>query len=170
MRLIKKYRPECDILIVTFHGGGEGVKYERLTKKMECYYRSPRGNVFLFARTAVDHGADLVVGHGPHVLRAMEVYKKKLIAYSLGNFIGYAKFSVSGKKGYSVYLEAVTDSRGDLLHGFNSFLLRHYLTACSSPVSDGSADKQNSQQDQPNPSLEGKLDFRCRGPVPAAGT
>ncbi|HEY0699796.1 MAG TPA: CapA family protein, partial [Micromonospora sp.] len=40
------------------------------------------------SRAMIDAGADLVVGHGPHVLRAMEFYQGRLIAYSLGNFAG----------------------------------------------------------------------------------
>jgi poly-gamma-glutamate synthesis protein (capsule biosynthesis protein) len=41
-----------------------------------------------FAREMIDAGADLVVGHGPHLLRGLELYKGKPIFYSLGNFIG----------------------------------------------------------------------------------
>jgi poly-gamma-glutamate capsule biosynthesis protein CapA/YwtB (metallophosphatase superfamily) len=41
-----------------------------------------------FARAMIDAGADLVVGHGPHLLRGLELYKGKPIFYSLGNFIG----------------------------------------------------------------------------------
>ena len=44
----------------------------------------------------MDAGADLVVGHGPHVMRGMEWYKKRLIAYSMGNFAGYKVFSLGG--------------------------------------------------------------------------
>ena len=53
---------------------------------------------------AVDAGADLVLGSGPHVLRGMELYHGRLIAYSLGNFAGYHNFSLDGVLGESVVL------------------------------------------------------------------
>jgi poly-gamma-glutamate synthesis protein (capsule biosynthesis protein) len=40
-----------------------------------------------FARNCIDHGAHAVVGHGPHILRGIEIYRKRPIFYSLGNFI-----------------------------------------------------------------------------------
>jgi hypothetical protein len=57
-----------------------------------------------FSRSVIDAGADLVLGHGPHVLRALEVYKSKLIAYSLGNFLTYSMFNVKGPNGLSAIL------------------------------------------------------------------
>jgi poly-gamma-glutamate capsule biosynthesis protein CapA/YwtB (metallophosphatase superfamily) len=44
----------------------------------------------------IDAGADLVLGHSPHVPRALELHKGKLIAYSLGNFMGYWTLSTDG--------------------------------------------------------------------------
>ena len=66
------------------------------------------GTSSMFARRmVVDAGADLVIGHGPHVVRAAERYKDRLIAYSLGNFATYYGISVAGIKGvlrrYSLY-------------------------------------------------------------------
>jgi hypothetical protein len=52
----------------------------------------------------VDAGADLVVGHGPHVLRGMEFYRGKLIAYSLGNFATYRGFNLDGPSGLTTIL------------------------------------------------------------------
>jgi hypothetical protein len=69
-----------------------------------------RGNVIKFARAAVDAGADMVIGHGPHVPRAMEVYKGKLIAYSLGNFLTYALFNLRGPNSLSVILKVRIDA------------------------------------------------------------
>ena len=57
----------------------------------------------------VDAGADLVVGHGPHVVRAVERYKDRLIAYSLGNFATYYGISVEGIKGLAPILVATLD-------------------------------------------------------------
>jgi poly-gamma-glutamate capsule biosynthesis protein CapA/YwtB (metallophosphatase superfamily) len=61
---------------------------------------------------AVDAGADLVLGSGPHVLRAMEVYRGRLIAYSLGNFAGYHNFSLEGDLGESAILRVTLDADG----------------------------------------------------------
>jgi hypothetical protein len=54
----------------------------------------------------VDAGAQLVIGSGPHVVRGMEVYHGKLIAYSLGNFATYGPFNLNGENGISLVLEA----------------------------------------------------------------
>ena len=49
-----------------------------------------------FARTAIGAGADVVLGSGPHVLRGLELYRRRLIAYSLGNLTGWQNFNTSG--------------------------------------------------------------------------
>ena len=63
----------------------------------------------------VDAGADIVLGHGPHVIRAVEVYKNKFIAYSLGNFNTYGRFSLTGDKGIAPLLDIKLKSNGDFL-------------------------------------------------------
>jgi hypothetical protein len=81
----------------------------RVTDADEIYAGTNRGNVVHFARAAIDSGADLVIGHGPHVPRAMEIYKGKLIAYSLGNFLTYGRFNIQGPSGTSLVLKASID-------------------------------------------------------------
>ena len=76
--------------------------------------RTPR---IWFARGAVDAGADLVIGHGPHVVRGMERYKNRLIAYSLGNFATYYGISVAGIKGIAPILSATLDGEGRFIEG-----------------------------------------------------
>lgn len=63
----------ADLIVVTFHWGAEGSNYPKDYQKH-------------FAQLAIDCGADLVIGHHPHVLQGLEIYKNRLIAYSLGNF------------------------------------------------------------------------------------
>ena len=70
-----------------------------------------------FSRAVVDAGADLVVGHGPHVLRAVELYKGRLIAYSLGNFATYFGISVVGAKGLAPILKVRLAANGQFLDG-----------------------------------------------------
>ncbi|NND55088.1 MAG: CapA family protein [Gammaproteobacteria bacterium] len=112
-----------DIVIVSFHGGAEGKPgAERLGFGMEYAYGEPRGNVVDFAHRVIDAGADLVLGHGPHVPRALELYRDRLIAYSLGNFATYYGISVSGAKGYAPVLLTEIDAqgrfRGGRLHSY----------------------------------------------------
>jgi hypothetical protein len=106
-----------DIVIVSFHGGAEGVNMTHVPFAEEEYYGEPRGDVVWFARGAVDAGADLVIGHGPHVVRGMERYKDRLIAYSLGNFATYYGISVAGIKGIAPILTATLDGRGRFVEG-----------------------------------------------------
>ncbi|UCG74304.1 MAG: CapA family protein [Chromatiales bacterium] len=106
-----------DIVIVSFHGGGEGADAERIPFAEEFYREENRGNVVKFARAMVDAGADLVFGHGPHVPRAMELYRERLVAYSLGNFATWWGISVSGPKGYAPILRATVDGNGRFVSG-----------------------------------------------------
>jgi hypothetical protein len=88
-----------DIVVVSFHGGSEGEGASTLPFAHEIYQGEDRGDVVEFAHAVVDAGADLVLGSGPHVLRAIELYRDRLIAYSLGNFATYYGISVSGIRG-----------------------------------------------------------------------
>jgi hypothetical protein len=106
-----------DIVIVSFHGGAEGRDVSRLPFAEEEYFGEPRGDVVLFSRMMVDAGADLVIGHGPHVIRAMENYKDRLIAYSLGNFATYYGISVEGIKGIAPILKVTLDGDGNFVEG-----------------------------------------------------
>lgn len=103
--LVEKTKKECDFLIVSFHGGAEGGNMYRVPKTTEMFYGENRGDVYKFARAVSDAGADLIIGHGPHVLRAMEIYNNSFIAYSLGNFVGYKQFSLAGNNGISAILQ-----------------------------------------------------------------
>ena len=108
---------EFDIVVVTFHGGAEGTDATRVPFSDEEYYGEPRGDVVKFARGAVDVGADLVIGHGPHVVRGMERYNGRLIAYSLGNFATYYGISVAGIKGVAPILTVTLDGNGSFVEG-----------------------------------------------------
>lgn len=103
--LVEKTKKECDFLVVSFHGGAEGGNMFRVPKETEIFYGENRGDVYKFARAVSDAGADLIIGHGPHVLRAMEIYNNSFIAYSLGNFVGYKQFSLAGNNGISAILQ-----------------------------------------------------------------
>jgi hypothetical protein len=107
---------KADLVVLSFHGGAEGAKARHVPGQVEIAWGEPRGDVRALAHTAIDAGADLVLGHGPHVLRAMEVYKGRLVAYSLGNFTGYRQFGTGGGPGgTTVVLEAELAPNGVLV-------------------------------------------------------
>ena len=89
----------CDIVIVSFHAGAEGASATHTPRKDEVFLGYNRGNVYKFAHGCIDAGADILLGHGPHVTRAVELYKDRFITYSMGNFCTYEKFSLRGPKG-----------------------------------------------------------------------
>ncbi|HWJ24621.1 MAG TPA: CapA family protein [Gemmatimonadaceae bacterium] len=81
-------------VVVTVHMGAEGADAQRVRDSVEHYYGGSRGNPVAFARAATEAGADLVIGHGPHVVRALEWRGPALVAYSLGNLITYGPFQL----------------------------------------------------------------------------
>jgi len=103
--VVDSIRPLVDLLLVTFHGGAEGVKAQRTSVVAESLGREPRGDLRRWARAVIDAGADAVIGHGPHVLRGMEFYRDRLIAYSLGNFATYRGFNLTGPLGVTGVLQ-----------------------------------------------------------------
>lgn len=115
--LVETARKKAKIVIISMHVGAEGTNALHVKNKTEFFYGENRGNSVNFARTMIDSGADLVLGHGPHVPRAIEVYQGKLIAYSLGNFLGYRVFSTTSYKGYSMILDVKLNPEGDFLSG-----------------------------------------------------
>jgi len=116
-RIVKQLRQQCDILIVCFHGGSEGVSERHLPNGTEYFHGADRGNLRHFAHLCIDNGADIVYGHGPHVCRAMELYKGHLIAYSLGNFATPRGMSLHGPTAYAPLLVARIDGNGKFLDG-----------------------------------------------------
>ncbi len=112
---IRKLKSECDLVLVSFHGGAEGSKHQHIPRKHEIFLGQDRGNVYEFAHLAVDAGADLVIGQGPHVTRAVEVYKNKFIAYSLGNFCTYRRFNLQGPNGIAPILKLWINKNGNFI-------------------------------------------------------
>jgi hypothetical protein len=106
-----------EIVIVSFHGGAEGNGAEVLPFAQEIFAGEDRGNVVEFAHAMIDAGADLVLGSGPHVVRAMELYHDRLIAYSLGNFATYYGISVEGIRGIAPILLAELGDDGHFVSG-----------------------------------------------------
>ena len=116
-RLVLDADKRADIVVVSFHGGAEGIGAQNVPRQTELFFGEKRGNLPLFSRTVIDAGADLVLGHGPHVLRGIEIYKDRLIAYSLGNFATYGWFRLEAETALTVILEARLDAAGKFVGG-----------------------------------------------------
>jgi len=106
-----------DIIIVSFHGGAEGSKYTSVPREHEYLFGEDRGDVYKFAHSLIDAGADVIFGHGPHVPRAIDVYKNRFIAYSLGNFATYARFNLSGVNGLAPIAKILVNNDGEFISG-----------------------------------------------------
>jgi len=115
--IINKLNDSCDIVIVSMHLGAEGSMNRHLTNQEEIFLGEKRGYPVAFAKFAIDNGADLILGHGPHVLRAVEVYKNKFIAYSLGNFFTYGRFNINDYRGRGVIINIKIDRDGNFIYG-----------------------------------------------------
>lgn len=91
----------AQIVIVSFHWGIERENY-------------PDENQVNLAHSAIDHGADLVLGHHPHVLQGIEVYNGKNIVYSLGNFC-FGGNSNPSDKDTMIFQQTFTVQNGELV-------------------------------------------------------
>lgn len=116
-RLVRQANEKATIVIISVHMGAEGTAAMHVRNRQETFFGELRGNPVLFSRTMIDAGADLILGHGPHVPRALELYGNKLIAYSLGNFVGYGGLSSAAETGYSLILEVQMNRLGNFIAG-----------------------------------------------------
>lgn len=115
--LVMKLDSLVDIIIVSFHGGAEGAQYQNVPRTHEIFHGEDRGDVYAFAHMLIDAGADVIFGHGPHVTRAIEVYKERFITYSMGNFCTYRGISVNGVNGIAPIIKVYTDRQGKFYQG-----------------------------------------------------
>jgi poly-gamma-glutamate capsule biosynthesis protein CapA/YwtB (metallophosphatase superfamily) len=116
-QLVTEAKQNAQIVIISVHAGAEGTDEIHTRDRTETFFGEDRGNMVLFSHTLIDQGADLILGHGPHVARSLELYKGKLVAYSLGNFMGYRTLSTEGMLGTSLILQAQLDRQGKFVSG-----------------------------------------------------
>ncbi|HJV35916.1 CapA family protein, partial [Geomonas sp.] len=114
---IERLSARYDILVLSIHWGAEGRGALHVTPGMETFLGEQRGDLHRFAHDAIDRGAALVISHGPHVPRALELYKGHLIAYSLGNFATYGGINVAGENGYAPLLTVQLAADGSFQGG-----------------------------------------------------
>ena len=115
--LIARARQHADVVVVLMHAGAEGAGETHTPFGDEVAFGENRGNTRAFAHAAVDAGASLVLGSGPHVVRGIERYRRGLIAYSLGNFAASHTLGLNGVLGDSAILSLTIDDQGRLLAG-----------------------------------------------------
>ena len=115
--LVEIARKKADVVIVLMHAGAEGADKTHTPKGVERAYGEFRGSPRAFSHAMIDAGASAVLGSGPHVIRGVERYKGRLVAYSLGNFAGWGNFRTSGTSGLSGLLTVRIDRRGNVLGG-----------------------------------------------------
>ncbi len=116
-QLIAKAKQLANVVVVYMHAGAEGEQADHVTRQTETYVGEDRGNPYAFAHAAINDGADLVIASGPHVLRGMEWYRGRLIAYSLGDFVNFENFSAAGDLDLSAILHVTMSSTGTFVSG-----------------------------------------------------
>jgi len=116
-RLVRRAAKRGTVVLVYLHAGAEGAAAGHVTGAGETYLGEPRGNPAEFAHAMIDAGADLVLASGPHILRGLEWYRGRLVAYSLGNLASSHTLSSAGVLGESALLRLTLDARGRFVRG-----------------------------------------------------
>jgi hypothetical protein len=132
--LVRHARKKADVVVVLMHAGAEGADKTQTPKGAERAYGESRGSARAFAHAMIDAGASAVLGSGPHVIRGVERYKGRLVAYSLGNFAGWGNFRTSGTSGLSGLLTVRVNRKGEVLGGL---WLSLELAESGAPALDG---------------------------------
>jgi poly-gamma-glutamate capsule biosynthesis protein CapA/YwtB (metallophosphatase superfamily) len=123
LKEIAELKKKFQVVIVSAHAGAEGPGAQTTPNKAEIYLGENRGNSVAFARSAIDAGADLLIMHGPHVPRGLEVYRNRLVIYSLGNFATGAGIDVSGIAGLAPLINVQIDGQGHFVQAqIHSFI------------------------------------------------
>jgi poly-gamma-glutamate capsule biosynthesis protein CapA/YwtB (metallophosphatase superfamily) len=137
--VIKKAKEQADVVVVQVHMGAEGAEKNHVKPGTEIYFGENRGDPIKFSHAVIDAGADLVIGHGPHVVRGMEFYQGKLIAYSLGNFAGGGHtLSKDGILKYAGILRVTLTKDGSFVTGR---FLSTYLNGDGLPTRDTAGER-----------------------------
>jgi poly-gamma-glutamate capsule biosynthesis protein CapA/YwtB (metallophosphatase superfamily) len=116
-RILNDLKSRTDLIIVSFHGGAEGRTKSHLPYGTETFLGENRGSLRELAHYCIDNGADIVYGHGPHVVRAVEVYNDRFIVYSLGNFCTPYGMSLTDISAYAPIIEVKIARDGHFLNG-----------------------------------------------------
>ena len=123
VKLVKRAAAEADVVVVAIHAGAEGATADHVPRGTEFFLGENRGNSRAFAHAVINAGADLVVGSGPHVIRGVQWYRGKLIAYSLGNLAGWHTFGMGGTLSESGIVTVTLRGDGTIAAGHWTSLL-----------------------------------------------
>jgi len=119
VELVQQAAAQADLVVIQMQGGAEG-SYPanfHVEPGHEFFAGEDRGDLMAFSHAVIDAGADVIFGHGPHIMRGMEFYKGRLIAYSLGNFCGYKALSTAGFSGVGGVLKVTLHKDGSWASG-----------------------------------------------------
>jgi hypothetical protein len=155
--VVEKASGMADLVVIQVHWGAEGSGQTHVKPGTEMFLGENRGDPMAFSRAVIDAGADLIIGHGPHTLRGFELYKGRLIAYSLGNFAGGKGLKGEGNLGWGAVLHATVKPDGSFVNGkFNS---TYFVTNPGTPNPDPQNRGLNLVRDLT------KADFPSTGPA-----
>ncbi len=115
--LVRRARKRASLVVVIIHAGAEGADELHTPRGSEHYLGEDRGDPRAFAHAVIDAGASIVLGSGPHVIRGVERYGGRLIAYSLGDFVGYHTLADGGVLSESAILRVTLGRGGRVLSG-----------------------------------------------------
>ncbi len=129
--LVSQAAAKADLVVIQMQGGAEGSDRAHVHPGHEIFLGEDRGDLIAFSHAVIDAGADVIFGHGPHIMRGMEFYKGRLIAYSLGNFCGYGVLNSSGYLGVGGVLRVSLHKDGSWAGGtlVPTEMVRHGLPA-----------------------------------------
>jgi poly-gamma-glutamate capsule biosynthesis protein CapA/YwtB (metallophosphatase superfamily) len=113
--LVRRARRHAAIVVVIIHAGAEGSNQLHTPDGTQYYLGENRGDARAFAHAAINAGASVVLGSGPHVIRGVERYRGRVIAYSLGNFVGYHTLAGGGVLNDSAVLRVTLAPGGRVL-------------------------------------------------------
>jgi poly-gamma-glutamate capsule biosynthesis protein CapA/YwtB (metallophosphatase superfamily) len=116
-KLVRRAARNASLVVVIIHAGAEGADQTHTPYGPQYYLGEDRGDARRFAHAAIDAGASIVLGSGPHVIRGIERYHNRLIAYSLGNFVGYRTLGTGGVLSESGILRVTLSGNGEVSAG-----------------------------------------------------
>ena len=115
--LVRRARRRASLVVVIIHAGAEGADQTHTPYGEQYFLGEDRGDARAFAHAVIDAGASIVLGSGPHVIRGIQRYRGRMIAYSLGNFVGYHTLGGGGVLSESALLRVTLGPRGRVVRG-----------------------------------------------------